>query len=196
MSRISKIPAEQWDPQLLALTQGDTASTIEQGITRMLAHCPQMATGAIGFGAAIAMNRTLPERLIELVRLRVAFHNQCRSCMAIRYSSAANEVDEDLVCSLEKPMEAQDLTAAERAAIDFADRFATDHLSITDQRFEGMLEYFSEAQLMELMLHLALYVGMGRLAATLDMTEELPASFQGDFGERVTPWGGNPVQVR
>jgi len=196
MSRISKIPVEQWDPQLVALTQGDTASTIEQGITRMLAHCPEMARGAIGFGAAIAMNRTLPERLIELVRLRVAFHNQCRSCMAIRYSSAASEVDENLICSLEKPMEAEDLTAQERAALDFADRFATDHLSITDQRFEGMLEYFSEAQLMELMLHLALYVGMGRLAATLDMTEELPASFQEDFGERVTPWGGNPLQVR
>jgi hypothetical protein len=48
---------------------------------------------------------------------------------------------------------------------------------------------------MELMLHLALYVGMGRLAATLDMTEELPASFQAAFGETVTPWGGDPVQV-
>jgi hypothetical protein len=61
MSRISKIPVEQWDPELVAMTQGDTASVIEQGITRMLAHCPEMAKGAIGFGAAIAMNRTLPD---------------------------------------------------------------------------------------------------------------------------------------
>jgi alkylhydroperoxidase family enzyme len=152
----------------------------------MLAHCPEMAKGAIGFGAAIAMNRTLPERLIELVRLRVAFHNQCRSCMAIRYSSAAAEFDENLVCSLEKPQEANDLTEAERAALEFADLFATDHLAITDQR----------AQTMELLLHLALYVGMGRLAATLDMTEELPASFQAAFGEQVTPWGGEPLAVR
>ena len=98
MSRISKIPVEQWDPELVALTGGDTATVTEQGITRMLAHCPEMALGAIGFGASIAMNRTLPERLVELVRLRVAFHNQCRSCMAIRYSSAAQEVDEGLVC--------------------------------------------------------------------------------------------------
>jgi alkylhydroperoxidase family enzyme len=195
MSRISKIPVEQWDPQLVALTGGDTATVIEQGITRMLAHCPQMALGAIGFGAAIAMNRTLPERLIELVRLRVAFHNQCRSCMAIRYSSAAAEVDENLVCSLEKPQEAADLTAAEHAALEFADLFATDHLAITDQRFAALREHFSEAQTMELLLHLALYVGMGRLAATLDMTEELPASFQAAFGETVTPWGGEPVRV-
>ena len=87
MSRISKLPVESWDPELVTMTAGDTATVIEQGITRMLAHSPEMAKGAIGFGAAIAMNRTLPERLIELVRLRVAYHNQCRSCMAIRYSS-------------------------------------------------------------------------------------------------------------
>lgn len=196
MSRLSKIPVEQWDPELVAMTQADTASTLEQGITRMLAHCPEMAKGAIGFGAAIAMNRTLPERLVELVRLRVAFHNQCRSCMAIRYSSAANEVDEGLVCTLEKPQEAEQLSDAERAAIDFADRFATDHLSITDERFAALRDHFSEAQTMELMLHLALYVGMGRLAATLDMIEELPDGFRADFGEQITPWSGDPVAVR
>ena len=196
MSRISKIAVKHWDPELVAITQGDTASPIEQGITRMLAHSPEMAKGAIGFGAAIAMNRTLPERLIELVRLRVAFHNQCRSCMAIRYSSAADDVSEDLVCSLEKPQEAEGLTPDERAALDFADRFATDHLSITDERFANLREHFNEAQTMELMLHLALYVGMGRLAATLDMTEELPAGFQADFGSVVTPWSGEPVSVR
>jgi alkylhydroperoxidase family enzyme len=196
MSRISKLPVEQWDPDLVAMTGGNTATEVEQGITRMLAHCPEMAKGAIGFGAAIAMNRTLPERLIELVRLRVAFHNQCRSCMAIRYSSAADEVDEDLVCSLEKPEEAKDLTESELAALNFADRFATDHLSITDERFAELREHFSETQVMELMLHLALYVGMGRLAATLDMTEELPAGFQAAFGETVAPWAGTPIKVR
>jgi alkylhydroperoxidase family enzyme len=196
MSRISKVSVQHWAPELVTMTAGDTATDIEQGITRMLAHTPEMAKGAIGFGASIAMNRTLPERLIELVRLRVAFHNQCRSCMAIRYSSAANEVSEDLICSLEKPQEADDLSATERVALDIADRFATDHLSITDERFAALREHFSEAQTMELLLHLALYVGMGRVAATLDMTEELPAAFQANFGETVTPWGKEPIDVR
>lgn len=116
--------------------------------------------------------------------------------MAIRYSSAASDVDEDLVCSLERPEEAPDLTLAERAALDFADRFATDHLSINDERFAALREHFDEAQTMELMLHLALYVGMGRLAALLDMTEELPSGFQATFGDVVTPWSDTPVAVR
>jgi alkylhydroperoxidase family enzyme len=196
MSRISKLASEQWDPELAEFAQGHSATDIEQGITRMLAHVPDMAMGALGFGAAVTVNRTLPERLIELVRLRVAFHNQCRSCMAIRYASAADSVDEELVCSLERPQEAGNLTPQEQAALAFADRFATDHLSITDQRFAELRQHFDEPQTMELLLHLALYVGMGRLAAVLDMTEELPASFQAPFGETVSPWGGDPIRVR
>ncbi len=196
MSRISKIPASEWDPELATMAGAESATEIEQGITRMLAHAPEMAKGALAFGAAVTLNRTLPERLIELVRLRVAFHNQCRSCMAIRYSSASDSVDEDLVCSLERPQEAEALSAQERAALDFADRFATDHLSITDARFAALREHFDEAQTMELLLHLALYVGMGRLAALLDMTEELPEGFNAAFGETVTPWAGEPVPVR
>ena len=46
------------------------------------------------------------------------------------------------------------------------------------------------------MLHCALYVGMGRLAAILDMTEELPAGFQKPFGQAVSPDADAPIQVR
>jgi len=196
MSRLSKLAPEQWDPELREMTQADSATAIEQGITRMLAQAPAMAKAAVGFGAGVTLNRTLPERLIELVRLRVAFHNQCRSCMAIRYNRASDAVDEGLVCSLETPAEAPDLNAAEKAAIAFADRFATDHLSITDERFDALREHFSEPEIVELMVHCALYVGMGRLAAVLDMTEELPEGYRKPFGETVTPWADSPIAVR
>ncbi|KGE03786.1 carboxymuconolactone decarboxylase family protein [Pseudohaliea rubra] len=196
MSRLSKLPPEQWDPELRTMTQADSASPIEQGITRMLAQAPAMAKAAVGFGAGVTLNRTLPERLIELLRLRVAFHNQCRSCMAIRYNRAADAVDEGLVCSLETPEEAPDLSPAEKVALAFADRFATDHLSITDERFDALREHFSEAEIVELMVHCALYVGMGRLAAVLDMTEELPEGYRKPFGETVTPWADAPIAVR
>ncbi len=48
--------------------------------------------------------------------------------MAIRYPDAiAAGLDEPLVCSLEKPEGEPDLTEPERAALAFADKFATDH---------------------------------------------------------------------
>ena len=196
MSRISKLPPEQWTAELRNFAAADTATDIELGITRMLAHAPAAALGSLQFGAAVTMNRTMPERLIELLRLRVAFHNQCRSCMAIRYSSAVDSVTEDDVCSLERPAEAENLDQREKLAIEFGERFATNHLSIDDAFFERMKSEFSEAEVIELMLHCALYVGMGRLAALLDMTEELPAGFQKPFGEAVLPNADVPVRVR
>jgi alkylhydroperoxidase family enzyme len=196
MSRISKLPPEEWTEELRTFAAADTATDIEQGITRMLAHAPKAAMGPLQFGAALALNRTLPERLIELMRLRIAFHNQCRSCMAIRYSVAADSFSEDDVCSLEKPQEAENLDEREKLAIDLGERFATNHLAIDDAYFEKLEAHFSEAELIELMLHCALYVGMGRMAALLDMTEELPAGFQRPFGETVTPTADAPVRVR
>ena len=53
--------------------------------------------------------------------------------MAVRYPGAlADGLTEDLVCSLEKPYEAPDLTEAERAAIRYGELLATDHLGIDD----------------------------------------------------------------
>ncbi|NBC88068.1 MAG: carboxymuconolactone decarboxylase family protein, partial [Alphaproteobacteria bacterium] len=118
MSRISKIPPEQWDPRLRDAVNPEALSELEQGLTRFFAHCPEQALGLMGFGGALKVHRSLPDRLVELVRLRIAFFNQCRSCMAIRYSDAvADGVDEGLVCSLERPQESENLTPAERAAI-------------------------------------------------------------------------------
>ena len=153
--------------------------------------------GLLGFGGAMTTKRTLPERLIELLRLRVAFHNQCRSCMAIRYR-APLLIFPRPICSLEQPQEADSLDDRERLAVELGDRFACDHLSIDGAFFEQLKTLFSEAEIMELLMHCALYVGVGRLAAVLDMTEDLPEGFNLPFGHghNVTPTSGEPVVVR
>ncbi|WP_422344760.1 carboxymuconolactone decarboxylase family protein [Parasphingorhabdus sp.] len=196
MSRIAKLPLEQWDPRIVAAVKPEEASELEQGLTRFFAHCPEQALGLMGFGGALKMNRSLPDRLIELVRLRIAFFNQCRSCMAIRYSDAlADGLNEDLVCSLEKPDEAENLSNAEKAAIRYGELFATDHLAIDDSIYDELREYFSEAQIVELGMTVAFFVGFGRLAATWKMVEELPDAFQ-ETEKEIGPWGEESVQVR
>ena len=196
MTRISKLELDQWDPELMKMTRADEATPLERGLMRMFAHRPELAKGLIQFAGALKLNRALSDRLVELVRLRVAFHNQCRSCMAIRYKDAvADGVTEGLVCSLEKPEEAPDLTAAERAAIDFADRFATNHLSIDDATYDELKRHFTEGEIVELGMTVAFFVGFGRLNTTLDMTEELPPAFR-DRTRSLTPWGEASIQVR
>jgi AhpD family alkylhydroperoxidase len=197
MSRIAKIDPGDWDPELRSAFAADQATPLEQGAMRMFAHRPEIAKGIVALGAGLKRDRTLPERLVELVRLRIAWHNQCRSCMAVRYRDAvADGVDEALVCSLERPAEAPDLTAAERAALDYADRFATDHLSIDDAAYDRLRVHFSEGQIVELGAWVAFCVGFGRLAATWDMVEELPDAFRAREAGPVTPWIGEPVIVR
>ncbi|MDA8752603.1 carboxymuconolactone decarboxylase family protein [Halieaceae bacterium] len=196
MSRIQKLPLDAWDAELRTMTQADDCSPIEQGLMRMFAHCPEQAKGFVNFAGSLRTGRMLPERLVELVRLRVAFHNQCRSCMAIRYADAiADGVTEDLVCTLENPPESTDLSDAEKLAIEYGERFATNHLSLDDAFHERLREHFSEAQIVELGMTVALFVGFGRLAATYAMTEELPESFQ-DYSAPVAPWGEASIVVR
>ncbi|CAN0592959.1 unnamed protein product, partial [Laminaria digitata] len=171
---------------------------LEQGLSRFFAHTPDIALGMMQFAGALKVHRTLPEKLVELVRLRVAFFNQCRSCMAIRYTDAINDgVTEDLVCSLERPQEADNLTDAEKAAVRYGELMATDHLAVDDAVFDELRKHYSEPQIVELGMICAFFVGFGRLAATYHMVEELPEAFAGDASdEPITPWGNTAVQVR
>ncbi|WP_195908640.1 carboxymuconolactone decarboxylase family protein [Novosphingobium sp. Gsoil 351] len=195
MARIAKLAPEDWDPRLREAARPESASDLEQGLTRFFAHCPEQALGLMQFGGALKRNRALPERLVELVRLRVAFFNQCRSCMAIRYSDAvADGLSEDLVCSLAKPHEADNLSDAEKAAIRYGELMATDHLAIGDAIYADLRKHFSEAEIVELGMTVAFFVGFGRLAATWHMVEELPPAFQ--TAETIAPWGQEKVQVR
>jgi alkylhydroperoxidase family enzyme len=178
MARVAPAPPEQYAP----LFGADAPMRV-----RIYAQRPEIAEKFIEFGQRLRDEHLLPARLLELVRLRVAFHNQCRSCMAVRYSYGIEDgLTEDLVCSLERPQEAPDLTDAERAAIGYADLMATNHFGIDDTTFAQLREHFSEPEVMELCFHVAFYVGFGRMGMSLDMVDDLPAGYR--EGERVAPW--------
>jgi AhpD family alkylhydroperoxidase len=196
MSRIAKLSPDQWDPDLRAVIAADEATPLEQGLMRLMANAPPYAKAMASFSRAMFGSRTLSRRLVELVRLRIAFHNQCRSCMAIRYQSAiADGLTEGMVCSLERPYDAPDLTEAEKAAIRYADLSATDHLSIDDATFDDLRRHFSEGQIIELGSFIAFFIGFGRLAAAWNMIEELPEGYQIKPGT-VAPWTEEAVLVR
>jgi AhpD family alkylhydroperoxidase len=188
MTRIASLPVEQWDPELRELAQAETLPPIQQTMLGVYANAPDLAKPFLIFSGALSHGLTLRRRLLELVRLRIAFHNQCRSCMAVRYESAvADGLTEDLVCSLEKPYEAPDLSEAEKAALRYADLAATNHLAITDETIENLRAHYSEKEIVELCIYCAYCIGFGRMAATYRIIEELPESFQ-DTTRRIAPW--------
>jgi AhpD family alkylhydroperoxidase len=177
------------DIPVVDLGQGDR---INLGFASLVSRLPKVAE-ALGALTAALKSGTLPPRLLELVRLRIAFHNQCRSCMSVRYQSAVDDgLTEDAVCSLERPAEAPDLSDAERAALKFADLFATNHLAIDESIYDELRRYLTEDELVELGMHCAVSLGVGRLTATWDVTDDVPEAFRsGD--DRVTPWASTGV---
>ena len=188
MTRLAKLPLEQWDPELRAMAQGDIATGVERDSAAVWAHHPEFGKAMFRFAGALFQNSLLPRRLVELVRLRIAFHNQCRSCMAMRYQSAVDDgLTEGQVCSLEKPDESPDLTAAEKAALAYADIASTNHFAIDDRTFSELRRFYSEAEIVELGTFVGFFIGFGRMAASWDMVEQLPGGFQ-DRSAKAAPW--------
>jgi alkylhydroperoxidase family enzyme len=176
------------DVPVVDLGQGDR---INLGVAGIISRMPQVAEALGALNAALRAGTVAP-RLLELVRLRIAFHNQCRSCMSVRYQSAVDDgLTEDAVCSLERPAEAPDLSDAERAALKFADLFATNHLAIDEAVYDELRQHFSEDELVELGMHCAVALGVGRLTATWDVTGDVPDAFRAD--EQMTPWASTGV---
>lgn len=197
MARVRMLTPEELDPELRELVDADQKTPLEVGNIRIYAQRPELAKAYVRFGAAMKAPGMLPRRLVELVRLRVAFHNQCRSCMAVRYADGVDDgVTEDLVCQLERPEEAPDLTEAEREALRFADLLAANHHAVDDETFERLRRHFSEPEIVELGMNIALFVGFGRLSMVWDMVDELPERFRSREGNApITPWGGDDAVV-
>jgi len=170
-----------------ALSELNSTQRLERQTAGIIAHRPEIAAALVALASTFqGQAATLPVRLTELVRLRIAFWNQCRSCMSVRYDP--DSVSQDLVCSLERPEEAEDLTDAEKAALRFADLMATDHLAIDDAVYDDLRRYFTEGEIVELGLNCAQYVGYGRLSATWAMHEHLGESYLRGPETTYTPW--------
>jgi hypothetical protein len=114
--------------------------------------------------------------------------------MAIRYEEGyADGLTEELVCSLERPEEAPDLTEAERVALRYADLFANNHLAIGDELIAELKEHFTEAEIVELAMNCAHFVGYGRMGAVFHMVDDLPERYKAEG--RVAPWGADEDEV-
>lgn len=190
MTRIAPSTALD-DVPVVDAVQGDR---INLGVAAIVGRVPKVAEALGALNAALKSTGTLSPRLLELVRLRIAFHNQCRSCMSVRYQSAIDDgLTEAAVCSLERPANALDLSDAERAALKFADLFATNHLAIDDTVYDELRNHFTEDQLVELGVHCAIALGIGRLTATWDVTDDIPDAFRPQIDGLVTPWSSAGV---
>lgn len=87
--------------------------------------------------------------------------------MTVRYAGARQAgLTEVKIAALDNG-ESDLFTPRERAALRFAELMATDHLRIDDAVFAELRRHFSEAEIVELGVSTALFVGLGRFNAVV-----------------------------
>jgi AhpD family alkylhydroperoxidase len=125
-----------------------------------------------------AMVRTVYERSIlpaaerEVARLKIAELNACTACATFRAPSVQRAgVDEELYCHLDDYATYEGYTERQRLAIEYAARFATEHHAIDDAFFARLRAAFSDAEILDLTMCVAAYLGLGRALAVLGIEE-------------------------
>ena len=62
-------------------------------------------------------------------------------------------------------------TSRQRLAIEYAERFATDHSAIDDAFFGRLREVFSDPEILDLTLCVAVFLGLGRTLSVLGVDQ-------------------------
>lgn len=145
---------------------------------RLLMMQPDVALGMAAFSQAVYEKTSLPPRVREIARLRVAVANGCPVCLNTRSPKAEAEgldesgVQEVIACSIGQAPPIDGLDDRERLAGEFADRFATDHHSIDEPFMEELRTHFSDVEVIELTALCAMTVGNGRFMTVLDIAAD------------------------
>lgn len=127
---------------------------------------------------------TLAPRLRECARMRIAQINQCQMCLGVRFDSLTAEgVDADMYDHVAEYATWEGYSQPERMAIEFAERFCLDHLSMDDAFWERMHAAFSDQDILELGVCVAIWVGQGRLTHVLGLDVSCGLGHAGDDGK-------------
>lgn len=114
----------------------------------------------------------LPAEERELARMRIAQINDCVACADFRAESVldaglAPKLYDNVAAYADYP----GYTPRQRLAIEYAERFATDHASMDDAFFERLRRAFSDDEVLDLTLCVAVFLGLGRSLAVLGVDQ-------------------------
>jgi AhpD family alkylhydroperoxidase len=114
----------------------------------------------------------LPPRVREAARLRIAQLNECPVCGTFRAESIrAQGLTEDFYAHVAEWRDFPGYDERERLAMEYAERFVTDHKGIDDAFFDRLRVMFSDAEVLDLTMCMAHFLGLGRLLQVIGIDE-------------------------
>ncbi len=129
---------------------------------------PKMAAGMGALSAAVYENSELAVREREAARWTIALINDCVVCRDTRAKDGERVgAGEPFYQAATDWRAAEELSDRERAAAEFAERFALDHLAMDDAFWDRMHALFSDDELADLVMCCGMFLGMGRALAVV-----------------------------
>jgi alkylhydroperoxidase family enzyme len=133
---------------------------------------PEMGAAVNRLVDAAYNKSILPVRVREAARMRIAQLNDCTVCLAFRADKVkAQGVSEDFYCHVGVHNDGAQFNEQERMAMEYAERFATDHLNMDDAFFDRLRELFSDPEILDLTICLSAFLGLGRTLRVLGITD-------------------------
>ncbi len=184
MARIDPVPRDRLAPALRRQLEKDEAAGRDPALNGVMAHLPELFERYFAFYHPAHEHGVVEARIKELARLEIARRNGCLgACGMARYAQPEREgLDEATIAQLDLPPEQQRFTPRERLAIEFARRFATDHLAIDDAFLARLRAEFSDPQLLELGMLIGQYLGFGRLLVVLGLQNYSRSPYRAGLG--------------
>ena len=151
-------------------------------------YAPRIASAAGAFSLAAYAHSRLALREFEAARIRIAQINGCQICQTWRslrdarvylekahvdptdtFVSRGEPPDEGFYSEVANWRSSPVFSQRERIAVEYADRFALDHLSLqTDEAlWKNMHLHFSDDEIVDLTLCIGAWIAMGRFAQVL-----------------------------
>jgi alkylhydroperoxidase family enzyme len=137
-------------------------------LVRLYALSPKLGAAAGRFSAAIYTDSSLPTRVREAARIRIADVNRCPVCLDTRTTSDPDGLTEEEYLGMADWRSLTSLSEREALAAELAERFATDHLNIDDDFWDRARAAFTDAELFELAVCCAGWLGLGRVTQLFD----------------------------
>ncbi|HZQ86631.1 MAG TPA: carboxymuconolactone decarboxylase family protein [Acidimicrobiales bacterium] len=114
----------------------------------------------------------LPAAEREMARMRIAQLNSCNACSNFRAPSVLEAgVSEDLYEHVADASSYSGYTDRQRLAVEYAERFATDHSSIDDDMMARLRAVYSDSEVLDLTMCIAVYLGLGRALEVLGIDQ-------------------------
>ena len=127
-----------------------------------------MAAGMGALADAIYTNSQLPLREREAARWVIALINDCAVCQDTRAREGnVAGIDEGFYAEVSAWRDSDVLTAREKLAAEFAERFALDHQGMDDAFWERLRSAFADEEIADLTMCVGMFLGSGRVLAVI-----------------------------